>query len=172
MERNELLEGVLMQLPAMICILKGPEHVFELVNPPAKEIIGNRDVLGKKVKEALPELEGQGYFELLDHVYNTREKYVGRAMPASIVCNGEKIELFVDVTYLPLTNASGEVEGVISFSYDVTEAVKAQQRLEETADRLQQAYADLEVKVKFRNLELEQQNMDLQKKLDAMTAAK
>lgn len=172
MERNDLLENVLMQLPAMICILRGPEHVFELVNPPSQELIGQRNLLGKKVREALPELEDQGYFELLDRVYNTREPYIGRAMPASIIRNGKTIELFVDVTYLPFTNKDGKVEGVISFSYDVTEAVKAQQRLAETADRLQQAYADLEVKVKFRNLELEQQNIDLQKKLDSLTTAK
>jgi PAS domain S-box-containing protein len=172
MERNDLLESVLMQLPAMICILKGPEHVFELVNPPSQEIIGAREVLGKTVREALPELEGQGYFELLDRVYTTRESYVGRAMPASIMRDGQRVELFVDITYLPLINKSNEVEGIISFSYDVTESVKAQQGLAETADRLQQAYEDLEVKVKFRNLELEQQNLELQKKLDGLTAIK
>jgi len=172
MERNELLESVLMQLPAMICILKGPDHVFELINPPAQEVIGYRDVLGKAIREALPELEGQGFYELLDQVYQTREKYVGRAMPATVVRNGETVQLYVDVTYLPFLNKEGEVVGLISFSYDVTDAVKAQQALAETADRLQQAYSDLEVKVKFRNLELEQEKLSLQQKIDELTASK
>ena len=171
MERNDLLESVLMQLPAMICILKGPEHIFELINPPSLELIGNRDVLGKKVREALPEVEGQGYFELLEEVYTTRKPYIGKAMPVSILRNNETIQLFVDVTYLPLINKNDEVEGIISFAYDVTEAVKAQQNLAEIAERLQQAYEDLEVKVKFRNLELEQQNKDLQKQLDTLKPA-
>ena len=46
----------------------GPQHVYELTNSRYGELIGDRDVLGKPIREALPELEGQGLFELLDGV--------------------------------------------------------------------------------------------------------
>ena len=59
--------------PAIICILRGPNHVFELANDMYLQLIGNRDIINKPIQEALPELAGQGFFELLDKVYATGE---------------------------------------------------------------------------------------------------
>lgn len=85
-----------------------------------------------------------------------------KGVPATLLRDGEKVELFVDVTYLPLIGRSGEVEGVISFTYDVTAAERIKIKAEETAERLRLAYEDLEVKVKFRNMELERRNLELE----------
>lgn len=168
MLQENFIEEVLMQLPAQVSILKGPEHIFELVNPPAQELLGERQVIGKPVREALPELEGQGFFEMLDQVYNERQTVKQKSMPASLVRGDETLRLYVDVTYLPLMK-NGNVEGVISFSYDVTETVTARKQAEQAAEELKQAYEDLEVKVKFRTLELERANAALQEKLGSST---
>lgn len=170
MQEISMVENVLMQLPAQVSVLKGPNHIFKIVNPPAQQVIGNRDVIGKPVREAFPELEGQGFFELLDKVYTTREVFTHKSMPATIQVDGKDKQLYVDVTYLPLIGTDGEVEGVISFTYDVTEAVLAKMELQETANRLKAAYEDLEVKVKFRNIELEKKNVELQNKLNELTS--
>lgn len=66
--------------PAGIAMLRGPDHVFESANPGYRELIGGRDVVGKPVREALPELAGQGLYELLDSVLATNNPYVGRAV--------------------------------------------------------------------------------------------
>ncbi|MDP9169750.1 MAG: response regulator, partial [Acidobacteriota bacterium] len=45
--------ALLMQAPALIAVLRGPEHVFELVNPPYCQFIGRRpeELIGKAVVE-------------------------------------------------------------------------------------------------------------------------
>ena len=72
------LYTLFMQAPAIICVLRGPDHVFDLVNPLYRQLFGDRELLGKPVREAIPELEGQGFFELLDQVFRTGEPYIGR----------------------------------------------------------------------------------------------
>ena len=50
------------QAPGFMAISRGPEHIFDLVNRAYMQLIGNRDVLAIPVREALPEVEGQGFF--------------------------------------------------------------------------------------------------------------
>jgi hypothetical protein len=76
------VRNLFMQAPAVIAVLKGPQHTFELANAMYLQLIGDRDVVGKPVREALPELEG--FFELLDEVYNTGEPFIGNELPAKI----------------------------------------------------------------------------------------
>lgn len=65
-EQLERLRAIFEQAPAFMAVVRGPEHVFELANPPYYQLVGHRDLIGKPVREALPEVEDQGYFELLD----------------------------------------------------------------------------------------------------------
>jgi hypothetical protein len=76
-ERNRLID-MFMQAPGFVAVLTGPTHVFEMVNPAYAQLIGHRDVSGKPIREALPELEGQGYYEFLDDVYETGEPFEGK----------------------------------------------------------------------------------------------
>ncbi len=118
---------VFAQAPVGIAILRGPSHVFEVANAPYVELIGGRPLLGKPVREALPELKDQGIYELLDRVVATREPFVGRSfgialerrpgMPAE--------ECFFDFVYQPLLNETGEVEGVAVVVFEVTELARA-----------------------------------------------
>ena len=74
----QTLYNVFMQAPAMLCILKGPHHIFELANEPYRQLIGNKDPIGKTLKEVLPELNGQGFIEILDKVYATGKTFTGK----------------------------------------------------------------------------------------------
>jgi PAS domain-containing protein len=51
---REHLHRLFQQAPSMVCILSGPEHIFVLANPIYLEFIGNRDVIGRKLREAVP----------------------------------------------------------------------------------------------------------------------
>ena len=64
-----------MQAPAGICILGGPELVYELVNPDYQEILPGRKLIGRPIFEALPELIGTPLEETILHVYRTGEPY-------------------------------------------------------------------------------------------------
>jgi PAS domain-containing protein len=66
---REHLRSLFNQAPGFVAVLMGPKHVFEMVNEAYYQLVGHREVVGKPVWEALPEVVGQGYEELLDSVY-------------------------------------------------------------------------------------------------------
>jgi len=125
------------QAPGFICVLNGPDHVFEFVNDSYLRVIGNRDYLGKTVREAVPEAEGQGYFELLDQCYRTGEPFKGLEIPLQLqrTPDGPLESLLIDFIYQPITDATGEVTGILVEGYDVTDRVRAQADLLESETR-------------------------------------
>ena len=64
------------QSPSFSALLQGPEHRFEMVNPAYLQLIGRRDVIGLTVREAIPEVESQGFIELLDTVFATGKPFI------------------------------------------------------------------------------------------------
>jgi PAS domain S-box-containing protein len=133
---REHLHRLFQQAPSMVCILSGPEHVFELANPIYLEFIGNRDVIGRKLREAVPELEGQGFLEILDNVYATGEPFVGRQIPVTVQQqdgSAPKTRYF-DFVYQPITNEQGRITGIFAEGHDVTDL-----KITETALRASEA---------------------------------
>src|SRR5919199_3659693 len=132
------LQRVFMQAPAAIQTSRGPNHVTETANPLYIQIVGKRDLLGKPVREAFPELEGQGFFELLDQVYESGKPFVGNEMRAVFDRNGDGIieESFWNFVYQPLVDADGEVYGIMTHAVEVTQQVRARQEIEKKAEEL------------------------------------
>jgi PAS domain S-box-containing protein len=130
-ERARLHE-VFMQAPAVICVLRGPDLVFELANPLYTQLVGGREMTGKRVREAIPELEGQGFFELLDGVMASGTPYVGNEVPASVVrdSSGKPQPGFFDFVYQPIREATGKTNGIFVLGVEVTEQVQARKALE------------------------------------------
>ena len=133
-ERSRLHE-LFMQAPAVIGFLSGPEHRFTFVNLDYLKLTGRQrieDFVGKTVREALPELEGQGLFELLDGVYQTGVPYIGTAR--KVILNrgakGEPEEAYFDFIYQPMRTAAGQVEGILVHGNEVTQQVLARQEIE------------------------------------------
>ena len=136
-DRLQNFNEIFSQAPAMICILRGPEHIFDRANENYFKIVGDRDIIGKPVREALPELEGQGFYEMLDEVYETGEAFIGNEIPVKLD-NGEA-ELknaFLDFVYQPIMDADGEVSGIFVHAIDITEKVIANKQLEENETNL------------------------------------
>ena len=122
------------QAPGFMAVLTGPTHVFDLTNAAYRQLIGHRDVLGQPVRQALPEIEGQGFFELLDRVYSTGEPFVGTALKASLQLEpGAPIqERFVDLIYQPVRDADGKVTGIFVQGTDVTDRLAAEEALRQS----------------------------------------
>jgi signal transduction histidine kinase len=130
------LNEIFMQAPALVAILRGPSHVFELVNPAYTTAIGGREVRGLPIREALPELAGQGILELLDGVYATGEPVVGTEVLVHLDRSGlgRPEPAYFDFVYRPLRDpAVDTLDGVLVFGVDVTEQVLARQKIEEIA---------------------------------------
>ncbi len=121
------------QAPGFICTLEGPQHVFEFANTPYYNLIGRRDIIGKTVREVLPEVEGQGFVELLDEVYRTGEAHQGLATPITLSDRerGREQTVYIDFVYQPIRDAQGQVTGILANGYDVTERVRATEVLRE-----------------------------------------
>ena len=87
-------------------------------------------IIGKTVREALPEVEGQGFFELLDKVYRTGETFVGDEMEALLRRNGNGSldRRFMNFVYQALREPDGAVSGIFVHGIDVTEMVEARNR--------------------------------------------
>ncbi|MFL5347450.1 MAG: PAS domain-containing protein [Hyalangium sp.] len=128
------LEELVMRAPAMMFLTRGREHRFVLCNPRQRQFLGGKDLTGRTMREAMPELEGQGLFEAMDRVYATGEAFVGKEFPVRLGGKGQDVlaaEAYFDFVYQPLRNAEGQVEGVASFAFDVTDQVLARRTVEE-----------------------------------------
>jgi PAS domain S-box-containing protein len=132
-ERTRAFEA-LQQAPVFFALLRGPDHVFTMVNPPYLRLVKNRDVLNKPVRVALPEAVGQGYIEILDKVFQG-EPFVGNALRFEIDSGGNSPadERYLDFVYQPLREADGRTSGVIVVGNDVTERKKAQDAIQRLA---------------------------------------
>jgi PAS domain S-box-containing protein len=138
-EQSQHLLRLFEQAPGFVCFFRGPSHVYELQNAAHHRLAGLRDIIGKPVREALPELAGQGFFELLDEVYRSGKPYVGRAVPLSVQsADGVKVDSYIDFIYQPIFDENGEVIGIVSQGNDVTEQVISARSLSEKQIELEQ----------------------------------
>jgi signal transduction histidine kinase len=137
-ERDRIRE-LFHQAPSFMCILVGPEHRFELVNEAYRQLVGHRDLIGLTVREALPEIHGQGFFELLDTVMASGEPYVGRNLPVMIqrTPGAPLEERFVHLVYQPIIEPDGSVHGIFVDGYDVTHQKHAEDQLRELNETLE-----------------------------------
>jgi PAS domain S-box-containing protein len=137
---RERQRAIFQQMPGFVAVLTGPEHVFEYVNDAYVAISGPRAFIGRSVREVFPELEGQGFDELLDRVYATGTPFAAQAM--AIRLSAENDDRYIDLVYEPLRDDSGEVTGIFVGGYDVTDRVRAEER-RETLVRLTDKIQDL-----------------------------
>ncbi|MGI4721637.1 MAG: ATP-binding protein [Janthinobacterium lividum] len=121
-EENQRLMTLFEQAPGILAVLRGPDHVFEITNQSYMQLIGHRGLIGKPAREALPEVADQGFFELLDQVYQSGQPFVGHAVPLRVQreANGPLEERFVDFVYQPIRGPKGDVEGIFVEGSDVT----------------------------------------------------
>jgi PAS domain S-box-containing protein len=117
------LARVMAQFPGAVAIYSGPQHVFRAASAAYRALTGGREVVGLPIREALPELDGQGIFELLDKAYETGQPVSVSDVPARWDSDGDGLLEYhrIDFTYQPLLGADGRVEGVVAFVQDVTE---------------------------------------------------
>jgi signal transduction histidine kinase len=155
-ERKRLFT-IFERTPALLATLLGPEHVYDLANAAYREFVGNRELIGKPVREALPELDGQGIFELLDDVYRTGESRLIRGM--RLVprrgAQGKEAELYLDFLLQPITKVDGSMAGIFVHATDITEYRR-------TLADLEQARNDLEHRVEERTADLQAANSELE----------
>jgi PAS domain S-box-containing protein len=108
-----------------IAVVRGPDLRFEAVNETFRRAVGDRPVIGRTLREAFPELEGQDIVERCERVYATGEPAIEHERVTSWD-RGNGIERRqVDLVMQPLRDEDGIVNGVMSFAIDVTDLAAA-----------------------------------------------
>jgi PAS domain S-box-containing protein len=141
--------------PGFICVMGGPDHVFEFVNDAYRRLFGEREWVGRPVRDAFAELEGQGFLETLDRVRATGERFVAHAAPVRIrrAADAPEEQHFLDFIYEPVTDEAGSVTGIFCEGFDSTGTHRAAAALRDSEARLRQLNADLERQVIERSRE-------------------
>src|SRR5580698_2382931 len=137
------------QSPSFSALLQGPEHRFEMVNPAYLQLIGRRDVIGLTVREAIPEVESQGFIELLDTVFATGKPFIGKDVKVVLrrTAAGNPDTRYMDFVYQPIRSASGEVTSIFVQGSDITERRATEEALRVSEGRLRELNAELERRV-------------------------
>ena len=138
------LERLFMAAPAAICIMAGPELVYELVNPIYAELLPGRALLGRPVLDAVPEIAHQPAYEALRQVYVTG---IPHSSPAQLVplarpADGAMEDRYFNLIYQARRDEAGAIDGILAFGLEVTEQVTARQQVEQLNQVLEARVAE------------------------------
>jgi len=125
-------QGLFMQAPALICILRGTAHRYDFVNTAYQSLFPDRQLVGLTVAEALPEVADQGFTAILDGVYQTGETFTGNELLVELQAQKGAPEMrpaYFNFTYQRFSE-QGQVAGITVFAFEVTELVNARKALE------------------------------------------
>ncbi|GHA83928.1 hybrid sensor histidine kinase/response regulator [Cognatilysobacter bugurensis] len=139
-ERNQL-QTLFDQAPGFVAVLMGKECVFDTVNQAYYQLVGHRDVIGRPVMQALPEIAGQGFEEIFAEVLATGKPIVlsERQVALQRAPDGPLEERYLDLLFQPIFDSDGRVTGIFNQGQDVTEGCNARRALGEKLEELAEA---------------------------------
>ncbi|GAB2507236.1 PAS domain-containing sensor histidine kinase [Lysobacter humi (ex Lee et al. 2017)] len=141
--RQAFLIDLFEQAPGFMAVLRGADYVFELANVAYEGLVGRTGIVGRGVRDVLPEVAEQGFIALLDQVRETGRAFVGRGMPVVLrTGDGGQRTAYVDFIYQPVRDADGAVEAIFVQGADVTDRETAFIALRESENRFR-TIADL-----------------------------
>ncbi|MDO7884584.1 PAS domain-containing protein [Hymenobacter cheonanensis] len=142
-QERENLYQIFEQTPAIIGLLRGPEHRVDYINPAFRALFPGRALLGLPIAASQPEAVAQGFTALLDHVYRTGETYFGTEQPLVLEPPaGQAAETrFFNFTYQAYRE-QGEIVGISVFTYDVTAQVLARREADQQRELLHTLFMD------------------------------
>ncbi|KAA6431428.1 PAS domain-containing protein [Dyadobacter flavalbus] len=159
---EEHLRTLIEQAPVATTLYVGKDMIIDIPNEAMLKLWGKgNSVIGKPLREALPELEGQPFLGILDKIFQTGEAHSEKGARGDIVIDGVLQTFYYDYTYKPLRNSEGEIYAILDMAVDVTEQVKSLQALEKSEERYRQLASELERRVQQRTEELHRANAEL-----------
>jgi two-component sensor histidine kinase len=135
---SDQLRHLLEEAPGFVAVLEGKDHTFRMANKAYRQLVGQRDIVGKPLEEALPEVVEQGFTDLLRQVQDSGKPFVARGKKVLLRNGptGQMEVLYLDFIYQPILNEEGLVSGVFVQGHDVTDQVEAEQHQKLLIDEL------------------------------------
>ena len=138
---------LLIQTPAGVALLTGPDHRIEWINPEYGRLVGKsrEELIGKTVLQVFPEVEGQVYVELMDGVYRTGMPFRGKEAFLQLRRGQAELQdIYIDFVYLATRDIEGKIDGVFVHVNEVTDLVVARKRVEASEERFRLAFKAIE----------------------------
>lgn len=135
-QSENVFKTIIEQSPSPVGLYVGRDIVITLANNAILKVWDkDASIIGKTFRQALPELEGQPFFDLLDTVFATGVAYEAYAEQVDLLIGGQMQTFYFNFIYKPLKNAKGEVWGILNTADDVTELVLTRKKLAEAEER-------------------------------------
>lgn len=139
-QAEQHLRSFLMQAPAAIAIVHGPEHIYTLANAQFQSLSNKteNELIGQSIRQIWPEIEGQGILHILNHVFTTGQPYTAIELPTSFNSSNGTVTGYYDYVVHPILNSEGHVADLMIFAHEVTDKVLARKTVEESEQNLRQ----------------------------------
>lgn len=161
-DRDKLKE-MFEEAPTPKCLLEGPELRYVIANKAYRQVVGQENIIGERIIDVIPEVEAQGYIDLLKEVYQTGKPYLGYGDPVQIDKDkeGSKQQYIFNLLFAPLFEENGNVYGIFIEAMDFSEQIAYQQQLKESITEKETLLAEIHHRVK-NNLAIITSMMQLQ----------
>lgn len=127
-ERADLLterDRLLLSVPVAVALLMAPDLRFRRANRHFYDLFGQRELIGKRLVDALPQLRYGAVEAALEHVFETGQSWhaeeIGLVLPDA---GGMPVERFFKIDLEALYRGNGERHGVMAVVVDVTGPVR------------------------------------------------
>lgn len=132
---EDIYRTLVEELPLPVALYVGKDMRVTQVNNSLLKVWGKgTDVIGKTFREALPELEGQPFYDILDEVYASGIPYQAAEDRVDLFIDGRMQTFYFNFTYKPLKDEKGNVWGILNTATDVTELILTRKKLEEAQE--------------------------------------
>jgi PAS domain S-box-containing protein len=128
---------LIQQAPFAMAVYRSRDLIIDIANQAMIGLWGKTaSVIGMKLADALPELEGQPFIGILENVFDTGEIYQTDQQEVALFVSGELKTFWFKFTYQPLTDVHGRVYAILNMAVEITEQVKARQKIADSEKRL------------------------------------
>lgn len=133
---QDLIVQALASSPAPTAIYSGENMVIRFANAGMLSLWGkDSSVLGKPLLDAIPELEGQPFLELLLEVWRSGKTYSVYEAPAKLIKNGVETLDYFDYEYKALTDENQKTWCILNTALEVTSRREFLQQIQKKEER-------------------------------------
>lgn len=132
----DLILQALASSPAPTSIYSGEDMIIRFANAGMLALWGkDSSVIGKPLMEAIPELEGQPFLELLQKVWHSGKTYSISEAPAKLILNGTEVLDYFDYEYKAITDHHDKTWCILNTALNVTARREFSQQIREKEER-------------------------------------
>jgi len=145
-ESEQHFRNLIQEAPLPKALLHGPDYIIEVANDAVLELWNkDKSIIGKPLREAVPEIMNEPYLKLLNDVYRTGISYRGNERVVYLPSNGELRKAYLNIIFKRLKSHRAPEFDILITGYDVTQQVYSRRKIEQSEKELQKINQRLEI---------------------------